>query len=158
MSRVRRSVPIPVVLALAVLLTACGPLGPFAGGRLRGDVHSGPSPNWAFTQDIETIQLETNPEDPHSVNTWCGDYQGALYVPTSLILGTDEPSEREWVKNALADPRVRLRIDGVIHELRAVRVEDPQELEGAKARLMAKYDEEVTDHSNEAWIFRMQAR
>ena len=133
-------------------------LGPLAGGRLRGDIYSGQIPDWSFTQDVKTIQLETNPEDPHSVNTWCGVYQGALHIPTSLILGTDEPSERAWVKNVLADPNVRLRIDGVVYELRAVRVTDKDQLEGARASLLAKYDVEADHHSSGAWVFRMEAR
>jgi hypothetical protein len=137
---------------------ACGPLGPLPGGALRGPVHSGPLPSWDFVAPIETVQLETRPADPHSVNTWIGTRAGALYVPTSLILGADEPSEREWVRNVLADPRVRIRIDGTVYELTAVRVEDPTEREAVRTSLLAKYDVERDAHAERAWIFRIEAR
>ena len=53
-----------------VIVTGCG--GPFAvlpGGALRGDVESPPS-DWSFARSIETAQLETRPDAPHSVNVW----------------------------------------------------------------------------------------
>ncbi|MBW2388761.1 MAG: nitroreductase family deazaflavin-dependent oxidoreductase, partial [Deltaproteobacteria bacterium] len=121
-----------IALAIALLSTACGsfgPLGPISGGHLRGEVHAGPVTDWAFAQEIETVQLETNPESPHSVNTWIGIVEGHAYIPTSLILGPDDPREREWVANVVADPRVRVRIDGVVYELKVVRVEDASERE-----------------------------
>ena len=147
------------LLLLAVaLLCGCGPLGPIPGGRLRGDLHSAPSSGWAFTEAIETIQLETSPDDPHSVNAWCGTFQGNLYVPTSLILGADDPEEREWVRNVLADPRIRIRIAGTIYELRAVRVDDATGREGARTALLAKYEVEADAHAEAAWIFRLGPR
>jgi hypothetical protein len=158
MSRTPQPISLALALVFAACLTACGPLGPLAGGRLRGQIHDGPVPDWSFTRAVETIQLETNPGSPHSVNTWCGDYQGALYIPTSLILGTDDPAERGWVKNVQADANVRVRIAGTVYPLRAVRVEDPAELESARAVLLEKYDVAPDEHSSGAWIFRMDAR
>ncbi|MCP4007236.1 MAG: hypothetical protein GY725_23885 [bacterium] len=143
---------------LVLLLLGCGPIGPIAGGRLSGDVHTSPAANWSEVGAIETIQLETNPADPYSINAWCGVYAGALYIPTSLILGADEPTEREWVQNVLTDSRVRLRADGNVYELKAVRVEDPKELEAARAALLAKYEIEVDDHVKASWLFRLEAR
>lgn len=148
--------------ALLVLLAsasfACGPIGPVAGGRLRGTPHQGNLPSWEFVADVETVQIETRPDDPYSVNTWIGSYQGGLYVPTSLILGADEPSEREWVRNVEADPRVRLRIDGTVYELQALRVEDEATVEGVRAALLAKYEEEADDHARNAWIYELRPR
>jgi len=148
---------LPTLLALAIFALACGPIGPIPGGRLSGPVENAPA-DWGFASDVGTIQLETRPDDPHSVNTWCGVVDGALYVPTSLIRGTDEPSEREWVANALADPRVRIRVGDSVYQARAVRVDDPTEREAARAALIAKYDVEPDPHSEAAWVFRMEAR
>jgi hypothetical protein len=158
MSRTPRLLGLAFALLLGVPLTACGPLGPLAGGRLYGDVHTAPVSDRSFTGAVETVQLETNPSDPYSVNTWCGDYQGALYVPTSLILGTDDPAERTWVKNVEADPNVRVRIEGTVYPLRAVRVEDPVELDAVRAVLLGKYDVALDAHSSGAWIFRLEPR
>jgi len=57
-----------------------------------------------------------------------------------------------------ADPRVRLRIEGVVYELRAVRVEYPAEREEVRARLLSKYERENDEHAQQAWIFRMEPR
>lgn len=147
-----------VLVVAALFGLACGPLGPLSGGKLGGEPHRGDLPNWDFVADVETVQLETRPDDPYSVNTWVGSYDGRLVVPTSLILGDDEPTEREWVRNVQADPRVRLRIEGVVYELKAERVEDEATLEGARAALLSKYEEEPTDHARRAWIYELGPR
>jgi hypothetical protein len=144
------------VVAGAVL--ACGPVGPIPGGALRGDVVSKPVSDWSFTRDVEKVQVETRPSDPYSVNTWIYGEGDRLYLPTSLILGDSEPTEREWVRNVLEDDRVRVRIDGLIYELRAIRVTDAEELEDARTKLLAKYDVEPDDHSSAAWVFRLEPR
>lgn len=151
----RRAMPL-----LAILLACCGPIGPIPGGALRGDVAAAPVSDWSFTDAHETAQLETDPDDPHSVNTWMTGHAGALYVPTSLILGVEDPAERGWVQNVGRDPRVRIRIDGVIYERVAVRVTDATELEAVRAKLIAKYDVEASDDGQEqnAWIYRLDPR
>ena len=148
---------IPILLAVALATGCGGPISMVPGGELSGPVQATPA-DWAFSNDHETVQLETRPTDPYSVNVWCGAHEGALYVPTSLILGPDDPNERDWVRFVAEDPRVRLRIDGVVYELRAVRVEDPGEREAVRARLLAKYERENDDHAQQAWIFRMEPR
>ena len=35
---------------------------------------------WTFTNEVDTVQLETRPGDPYSVNIWCVAIEGALYV------------------------------------------------------------------------------
>jgi hypothetical protein len=87
-----------------------------------------------------------------------GVHGGSLYVPTSLILGADDPTERAWVRNVLDDPNVRLRIDGTVYPLRAVKVEDPNEVATVRAMLLEKYDVEVDEHVEQGWIFRMDPR
>ncbi len=148
-----------LLLALAAgVVLACGPLGPLPGGALRGPVHAGPIDDWSFADSQETIQLEARPSAPYSVNVWCGAVDGRLYVPTSLILGPDDPNERSWVRNVIESPDVRLRIDGTVYELRAVRVDDQAERERVRSALLAKYEVEADAHAEQAWIFRMESR
>ncbi len=152
----------PIALALLALLAplACGgPVGPLAGGRLRGETHKGPVESWDFAAPVETIQLETRPEDPHSVNVWSATVEGRLYVPSSMILGPETPTERAWVRHATDDPRVRLRIDGTIYAAEARRVEGV-EYEAALAALDRKYAQDPAgrDGSREIWIFRIHPR
>jgi hypothetical protein len=144
-------------VALLLVLGACGPLGPLSGGRLSGEVQVGPA---RCADEVSTIQLETNPEEPHSVNAWCAGVGDRLYVPTSMIRGPKVPREREWVRNAMADPRVRIRIAGRIYERTAVRVSDAAEYDAARAALEKKYalDPAERDPEREIWIFRLDAR
>lgn len=58
----------------------------------------------------------------------------------------------------LDDPHVRLRVDGKLYELRAVRVSDAAELAGARARLLEKYGREEDAQARAGWIFRLDPR
>jgi hypothetical protein len=146
--------------ALALLLVGFGPLGPCSGGALSGEVRSGPAGGWSFTADVTQIQLETNPDEPHSVNTWCVGLGDRLYVPTSMIRGPKSPAERVWVKNVTNDARVRVRVGDAVYERVAVRVEDHVELETARAALERKYelDPGARDPEREVWIYRLDPR
>lgn len=156
--RTRKPPTALAILWMALAVLACGPIGPIPGGRLGGPVHRGAPPDWQALSEIETIQLESRPDDPHSVNVWFAVDQGVLYVPTSLLRGPDDPEERDWVRNTIADPRVRLRIDGTLYPLHAARVEGGEELERVRAVLARKYDIELDEHANNGWLFRMAAR
>jgi len=148
------------LLAALLALAACGPLGPIPGGRLSGEVGPANNSDWSFASDVETAQLETRPDDPHSVNTWFVALGPQLYVPTSMILGPKDPHERGWVVNVQADPRVRIRLDGRVFERRAVRVEGGQEYDRARSALESKYelDPAERDAERQVWIYRLDSR
>ena len=141
-------------LSFAFILIALGCNGPFAvlpGGQLDGDVMSSP-PDWAFAGDYGTIQLETRPEEPYSVNIAYTVIDGSLYINAG-------DTETQWVKNMSADPNVRLRLGGALYALRAERV-----TEGAK---IAQFAQAWTNQSffrrdptayDEVWICRLRAR
>jgi len=142
-----------VAAALLLAMLACsGPLGPVAGGRLAGDVVSPPPADWSFTREVMIVQLETRPDDPYSVNVGCIDHGGAVYV------GSAEPEDSRWVANLVADPRVRLRVDGRLYALRAVRVTDPAEWAEAGRKLFEKYDLSVEPGHDPGWLFRLEPR
>jgi hypothetical protein len=145
---------------LTVLLMGFGPLGPCAGGALSGAVESASVADWTFTADLEQIQLETSPSEPHSVNAWCVGLGDRLYVPTSMIRGTKTPSERAWVENVTLDPRVRLLVGDAVYERVAVRVDDAAEYDAARAALERKYelDPAERDPEREIWIYRLDPR
>lgn len=153
-ARARRPRPALRALSAALVLglVACGgPLGPFAGGRLRGEP-AAPRSDWSFTHDILLVQLETHPERPWSVTLGCIDHDGALYV------GSPDPESDRWVAYVTRDPRVRLRVEGRVYELRAVRVTDPAEWATAGRRLYEKYDLEVEPGHEPGWLFRLDPR
>lgn len=135
---------------VSLLATACEPIGPIAGGRLGGEVAGSPPSDWSFANRHETIEIETRPESPHSVTVWCVSHDGALYVPTR------DPEKKHWVSNVLEDPRVRVRVGGVLYEGRAVRVTDPAELDDAVPALLAKYEIDAESVAGvDAWLFRI---
>ena len=144
-----------VLLSADALPLGCGPLGTLPGGALRGTL---PEPGAPLLCTEHTIQLETRPDDPHSVNTWCVSLDDRFYIPTSLILGDENPLDREWVQNVLADDRVRVRVEDVLYERRAVRVTEEGEVEQAKSAFLTKYEFDPDEHSSAAWIFRMEPR
>jgi hypothetical protein len=150
---------LPMILVCALLLVACsGPLGPIAGGMLKGPNAEIP-PSWGLVNGVEHVQLETiNNGKPRSVLIWIGLLDDRLYVATSLISGSSDPAERTWVKNVTANPNVRVRIQDDIYQLKAVRVVDPTPLEAARSALMLKYDVAVDDQSSAAWVYELQAR
>ena len=52
-----------------------------SGKELSG--HELPYPeNWEFTNKFQTIKVETNPLDPHSVTTLCFIREGRLIIPS----------------------------------------------------------------------------
>ncbi len=154
-----RSVPL-LALALLGSLACGGPLGPFSGGRLSGELASGPVTDWSFSDAIENAQLEVNPSDPHSVNTWCKGLGDRLYVPTSMILGPTDPTERDWVGFVEKDPQVRIRLGDTLYERRMVRVTDEAEFGEARLALEAKYEiaPEDRDPERTIWIYRLDPR
>lgn len=148
-----------LILFCTIVLSGCnGPLGPIAGGMLKGPTSAIP-PNWDIIDRIEHVQLETiNNGKPRSVLIWVGEANDELYIATSLISGSNSPAERTWVKNVTANPNVRMRIEKQIYELKAVRVVDPVRLETARTAMMKKYDVAADVQSSGAWVYELQAR
>ena len=108
-------------LLCAVLLCACRPFLLLPGGKLDGPVKPTPA-SFALPGNRDTIQLETRPEDPYSVNISGAVVDGNLYVSAGDTL-------TGWAKNVEANPLVRARVEGNVYELRARRVTDRAELQ-----------------------------
>ena len=145
--------PSRIIVALGTLLTlGCnGPAGLLPGGSLDGDPRPTPT-DWSFAGDAGTMQLETNPAKPYSVNLAYTVMQGRLYVNAG---GT----ETQWVQHITNDAHVRLRLDGGLYDLRAVRVTDRDEI--------VAFAQAWTDQSffrrdplgyDEVWIYELQER
>ena len=145
---------------LCVALMACHPIGPCPGGRLTGEVGAPGSAIDARLRALDKAQLETRPEDPHSVHTWFVVIGERLYVPTSMIRGPRDPRERSWVGHVAADPAVRIRLGEVVYERFAHRVEDAEEYAAVRAALEEKYalDPAARDPEREVWIYRLDER
>lgn len=141
-----------LALALSASLAGCG--GPFVllpGGALEGPVVPAPE-SWSFTDAVTTVQLETRPADPYSVNIWVIALGEQLYVHAGA-------NRSAWVANMEADPKVRLGIEGSIYELAAVRVEGQEEFDRFSDAYETKYGRRPRNGNvKEAYLFRLAPR
>lgn len=130
----------------------CSPVGPIPGGKLSGETAPQPD-DWMFSDEFKNIQLETDPDDPYSVTVWCATQQGQLYIAAAR--GT----ESKWATNLIGDPRARVRIDGLLYDRRAVRVDDAEEADKVLEMFVAKYDFDVPSEEERARaiLFRMES-
>jgi hypothetical protein len=148
----RSKVALLLALLSAASLAACN--GPFLltpGGALEGQTEPTPD-SWAFTDEVSTIQLETRPADPYSVNIWVVAMGDFLYVHAGASRST-------WVENMESDPNVRLRVEDAIYELTATRVEDQAEFDRFSDAYEKKYGYRPRNESVvEAYLFRLAPR
>ena len=145
-----------VVFAVALLLTVptAGCSGPFVllpGSALEGTTVAAPD-DWSFTDAVKTVQLETLPSDPYSVNIWVIAMGEHLYVHAGA-------NRSEWVENMEKDPNVRIRVDGSIYELTASRVGAQEEFDRFSDAYERKYGRRPrNENAAEAYLFRLAAR
>ena len=140
-----------VLLSLLALVGCGGPFLVFPGGKLSGESRPAPD-DWSFAGDYGMTELETRPADPYSVNIAYTVVDGVLYINAG-------DTETQWVKNMDADPRIRMRIDGVLYDLVVERVNDEAEI--------ATFGKAWTDQSffrrdptelDQVWLYRAKAR
>ena len=142
-------------LAAALLLTGStagcsGPTVLLPGGALDGTTTQAPA-DWSFTDAVSTVQLETRPADPYSVNIWVIALGPNLYVHAGA-------NRSEWVEHMEADPKVRLRIDDAIYELTAARVTEQGELDRFADAYERKYDRRPRNENvAEVYLYRLAA-
>ena len=141
-----------LVLLSIVSVAGCGrPFVLLPGGALEGTTAAVPE-SWSFTDGIETVQLETRPAEPYSVNIWATAAGEYVYVHAGA-------NRSAWVEHIEADPNVRLRVNESIYELSASRVEDQAEFDRFSAAYEKKYGRRPRNESvAEAYLFRLTAR
>ncbi|MEX2208857.1 MAG: hypothetical protein WEF50_21790 [Myxococcota bacterium] len=141
------------LVALLAALVGCEPMGPIPGRRLSGEVVATPVDDWAFAGGEETLQLEARPDDPYSVNVWFVAQGSRLWVASA---GGDVTG---WGEMMIADPRVRLRIDGKLYERKAARVTEQAETDEVVVLYKTKYDyQRDPQDDGQAVLFRMDPR
>jgi hypothetical protein len=141
-----------LALLLAASLAGCErPFLLLPGGALEGATTAAPE-SWSLTDAVKTIQLETRPAAPYSVNIWVIALGERLYVHAGA-------NRSAWVEHIEADPRVRVRVDGAIYELAAARVEDQAEFDRFGDAYERKYGRRPRNEDvAEAYLFRLGAR
>lgn len=136
----------------ALAAAGCEPTFVFAGGELDGTEQPLP-PNWDFSTDVDTVQIETRPTDPYSVNVWGVSLDRNFYVAAS------DAEDAAWARAIEAEPRVRLRIGDDIYRLLAQRTDDPAELADVTDAYLDKYGgERERSFIRHAWVYRLGSR
>ncbi len=132
-------------------IAGCGPCVLFPGGSLDGATAPVPS-DWSFTEEVSTVQLETRPEDPYSVNIWAVGLGSSLYVHAGA-------NRARWIENMEANPDVRVRVEGRLYDLKATRVESADEFARFAEAYEAKYGSRPRNEDvREAYLFRLERR
>jgi hypothetical protein len=136
--------------ALACLF-GCGPTLLLPGGKLSGPVEALPA-DWSFSDAVSTVQVETRPSDPYSINIWAVALAPHLYIHAGA-------NRSRWVEHLLVDPLLRVRIDAKIYPLTAVRVEDAAEFASFADAYQKKYGRRPRNENvAEVYLFRLGAR
>ena len=143
-------------LLCGVLLLGVGCLVPNEerpGLRLTGNTQPRAVEDWQFLADRYQLFLETRSwyGIRHSVTTACLIHDGVFYIPSP------NADSKRWVRNVARDPRVRVKVDRALFELRATRMEDATLSETLLEGLVEKYEVYAGMHSKGVPIafFRM---
>ncbi|MEX0942014.1 MAG: hypothetical protein WD002_05650 [Pseudomonadales bacterium] len=132
-----------VAFSLMSLLAACSePVSFIPGGSLSGEVRQPPL-EWMGVP--ETIQVETNPVDPYSINIWAVDIGEHLYIAT----GADGTTWSGYIEQ---NPSVRVRVDGNLYDFTASKVTDPVEHADVADLYVQKYELDPADNWVETGI------
>jgi hypothetical protein len=133
-----------------------GPLGLIPGGPLgAGELVEEPVADWSFAKDTGEIELQLASQS-RSRTVWFFVLEGKGYVPCSLGF----PPGKSWHKQAVADGRATLRIDGKRYLVTLTKLDDAmaqQMGEAARAELQRKYGNLPSGESG-AWLFEVASR
>ena len=145
--------------------------GPFDGGLAivaagafqSGELQSAPEePDWAFLRDYSTVEFQLL--DPaRSRTTWILEHDGRIFIPSGYMNSIGGKIWKHWPKEAEADGRAILRVDGKLYERQLVRIREGDIVTAVLAELGRKYvdgveipAEEVT--SGSIWLFELRPR
>lgn len=165
-----------VLLLAATLITlrlknqnADGPSVLFPGGALTsGELYRGMEPDWTFTDEIFTIELQTF-EPTSSRRIFVMENAGKVYVPSGYMRSLLGKLWKDWAFDVETGSKLAVaRINGVRYERELVRVTNPTVIAGVAKKLAKKYaggetpaaiaeiERNVAD--GDTWIFEMAPR
>ena len=138
-----------------------GPSILFPGGELvSGELHTGPEPDWDFTREIATVELQL--EDLSSRLIWIHVSEGKIYIASGYMSTFLGRLWKHWAVQAdEGSGHAVIRINGVRYERQLVRIKSGPELEGFSAVSKAKYNSPSTRELIEAghtWVFELAPR
>jgi hypothetical protein len=155
-------IPVFALGALAVKARfSDGPSVIFSGGPLvAGELVTGPEPDWSFTRDIRTFELQLL-DPPRSRTLWIVEHEGKLYLNSNYMGGLRERVWKKWPAQAEQDGRAIMRIEGKRYERSLMRIRTGAVVAGVTAEFTRKYGVVMTPaevEAEELWLFEMAPR
>ena len=162
-------IPLVTIVTLKIAKQdADGPSILFPGGELiSGELHTGPDPDWSFTDDVFTIELQL--EDPLSSRTiFIMESDGKVYIPSGYMRSFLGRIWKDWAFQAdEGDGLAVARINGTRYERQLIRIKEGDAIDGVVAKLATKYaggapeaaaqiKQSVMD--GDTWLFEMAPR
>ena len=112
--------------------------------------------NWLFTNEYQTIKVETNPGNPHSVTTVCFIRDGKLIIPSQ------EGHTKKWTQNVLEDNRIRIKVGDNIYPVRLSLIEKDANIKEIGQYLAVKFPDRAPPKPDEEpkniWLFEVSPR
>lgn len=148
---------------------ADGPSVLFPGGELvSGELYQGPEPDWAFTDDVVTIELQTG-QPASSRQIYIMESGGKVYITSGYMRSFLGRLWKDWAFDVEAGNKLAVaRINGVRYERELVRVTDPSVVAGVARKLARKYAGGETPDAvaqiergvadGDSWLFEMAPR
>jgi len=117
-----------------------GPSIAFPGGTLvSGELHTGPEPDWRFTGDIDTVELELV-DSGSSRLIWIQDANGKAYIASGYMQSFFGRLWKHWAVEADQGSGLAvLRIGDTRYERQLIRIHEGDELDGVAASILRKY-------------------
>lgn len=144
----------------------------FPGGEMMaGELYTGPEPDWSFTDDIFTIELQLN--DPIATRRiFILESEGKIYVVSGYMKSFLGKIWKEWAFDAdEGNDEGVLRVNNVRYPRKLVRIKEGDVLNGVSAKLLAKYSGVPTPvpaqaiataragiEAGNSWIFELAPR
>jgi hypothetical protein len=119
---------------------ADGPSILFPGGEMvTGDLYRGLEPDWAFTNDIQTVELQLN-NPMASRLIWILEAEGRPFIISGYMTTVLGKLLKEWAFEAdRGNNEGVLRVDGVRYPRSLERITEGDILDGVSASLLQKY-------------------
>lgn len=145
-----------------------GPSRLFPGGKLvSGNLHTGPEPDWSFTKDTNTIDLET--ADGTSRRIFIIESDGEIFVASGYMNSMMGKLWKDWAFDVeKGNKDAVIRINNVRYERQLERVTDTEASEGAARAFAVKYAVGDTPETlaalnqgiadGDMWLFRLAPR
>jgi hypothetical protein len=172
---VLQAVGIVVLIGAVTIITlkirnmdADGPSILFPGGELvSGELHTGPDPDWRFTDDVAVIELQLD-KPMSSRRIFIAESGGKIYVPSGYMRSFIGRLWKDWAFQAAeGDGLAVARIRGTRYKRQLIRVSEGDVIDGIAQKLAQKYSGGAPDAvavtkkqiiDGDTWIFELAPR